>query len=178
MIKYDSDEKQNKDYYKFIDPMDDLQEDQTQDNTLIQSISEINRSSCVVSSVKTLTKQNAYFKLVLYAIFCNPFIKLLIHIFYKMNIFKFEDFDIGYNPNIEDLLSQKEKASLTMFVLGLLSLFNILIVFFVRDFGFKVLLLVVNNMYLLLFAYTKYQEESIGKEKRSYYSLCWDSFQI
>jgi hypothetical protein len=179
MLKFESNDKENKEYFKLIDPIDDLQSSTTQDESIIESISEISRTSCMVSSVKNLTKQNAYFKWIIYAIFCNPFIKLLIHIFYKMNIFKFEDFDIGYNPNIEDLLSEKEKTTLTMFVLGLLSLFNILIVFLVRDFGFKLLLLTVNNMYLLLFAYTKYQEEKNNtREKESYHSLGWDSFQI
>ncbi len=171
-------DKECKEYFKIIDPIDES-DISTEGNTLGNNLTEISRTASVVQSVKKLSHENPYVRMVVYAIFCNPFIKLLINVFYKLKLFRQEDFDKHDERNVEDILTSNEKTNLTLFVLGILSIFNILIICFVKDFGLKVFILFVNNMYLLFFTYTKYREENLKKtEGNDYYSLSWDSFRI
>ena len=138
--------------------LNDLDEAASNEEANYSNISQISRTSSIVNSVKILSEDHFIVRLIIYAVFCNPFIKFIT------SLLKFNENtkNLHYNTeneNIENVISSKEKKTINTFLTFFLLISDIIILSMINEFYIKVFLFFINNLYLLYFSYSMFKEE-------------------
>ena len=140
----------------------------TQENTIIDILTEIKIST---DYVEVIFEKPLLIRVIFYLIFFNPLIELIKYISIKFDILKYESEKKNFKK-MKNFLNSDEKLYLNLCIMAILSIFNIIILCSVKENIYKILLLLLNNLYLG--AYALSTEKVRGKQKKLNYILLQD----
>jgi len=128
----------------------------------ISESSNISNISFVMSQLKSASDYNFIFKILFFLVYCNPFVKFLINIFYKYY------YNLPTSFNIENILSKKENkiVSFITIIFLLISNFGLIYGNICDEHYLRICLFLVNNCYLLYFLIAIYGEDKLRKNER------------
>jgi hypothetical protein len=112
----------------------------------------------LTEGIGELSNQFRPIKVLIIFILLNPFIRLLLTMVNR-KYFNGEAFDT--------LLSKEERHYTNIFTILILLMLNLMIIFMVHDLMFRVILFLLNNIYLLLFTIQIYKEDMDMKNTKT-----------
>ena len=157
--------------YVFLEDQENPEEIQTNfyDSDFIDSSLEFNSSNIsnvtvVIAQVKTASQNISIMKFIFFLMYCNPFVKFLLNIFYKYC------FNLPKEYQLHKIFTKLERNIIKLITIISLVLNNILFIFtdLVGEYNLKICLLFANNFYLLYFVMGFYSEYEFKKKEKNY----------
>ena len=160
--------------YVFLEDQENLEEIEKRrnfnDSVLFDSSFEFNSSNksnvtVVIAQVKTASQNISFLKFIFFLVYCNPFVKFLLNMFYKYC------FDLPKECQLHKIFTKRERNIIKLITIISLVLNNFLFIFtdLFSEYNLKICLLFVNNLYLLYFVTGFYSDYEFRKIKREIY---------